>query len=267
VKLRALVVEDEWATRNYLVELLHASRAVEVVGAVASLDGARQVLEPSPTGGAIGGASEAAIDVAFVDVQLVGSDRDDDGLALVRAHAGRPGAPRFVLATAFREHALEAFELGVVDYLLKPFSEDRIARCLERVRAHRPVAAAGAPQLPARIVARRKRALVFLRLDEVWAFEAAERLAYVHTARGRFEVDLSLSAIEASIGHALLRAHRNWLVNADHVRELEGHGSDTELRVGAASGEPAGVRVPVARDRAQAVREALLRNAMGIRPR
>ncbi|HEX8111177.1 MAG TPA: LytTR family DNA-binding domain-containing protein, partial [Kofleriaceae bacterium] len=135
---------------------------------------------------------------------------------------------------------------------------------------HRPVAA-GAPQVPARIVARRKRALVFLRLDEVWAFEAAERLAYVHTARGRFEVDLSLSAIEASIGHALLRAHRNWLVNADHVRELEGHGSDTELLVGAASGEPggelAGVRVPVARDRAQAVREALLRNAMGIRPR
>lgn len=259
MKLRALVVEDEWATRNYLVELLHASRATEVVGAVASLDGARQVLDSPP--------DEAAIDVAFVDVQLVGSERDDDGLELVRRYAGRPGAPRFVLATAFRDHALEAFELGVVDYLLKPFSEDRVARCLERVRHHRPAAAAGAPPGPARIVARRKRALVFLRLDEVWAFEAAERLAYVHTPRGRFEVDLSLSAIEASIGHALLRAHRNWLVNADHVRELEGHGSDTELLVGAASGEPAGVRVPVARDRAQAVREALLRNAMGIRMR
>jgi len=258
VKLRALVVEDEWATRNYLVELIHGSCATEVVGAVASLDGACQILESPPDSG-------PAIDVAFVDVQLVGSDRDDGGLELVRRYAGRPGAPRFVLATAFRDHALEAFELGVVDYLLKPFSEDRVARCLDRVRALRPPVAA--PPGPARIVARRKRALVFLRLDEVWAFEAAERLAYVHTARGRFEVDLSLSAIEASIGHALLRTHRNWLVNADHVRELEGHGSDTELRVGAPDGDVAGVRVPVARDRAVAVRDALLRNATGIRLR
>jgi len=191
VKLRALVVEDEWTARNYLVELLHASNAVDVVGAVADLDGARQVLE-SPSG-------EAAIDVAFIDVQLAGSERDDDGLALVRDYLARPGAPLFVLATAFRVHALEAYDLGVVDYLLKPFSEERVARCLDRVRQHRPLAARPAAP-PSRLVARRKRALVFVRLDEVWAFEAADRLAYVHTARGRFEIDLSLSAIEVSFG-------------------------------------------------------------------
>ncbi len=105
---------------------------------------------------------------------------------------------------------------------------------------------------------------MFLRLDEVWAFEAAERLTYVRTVCGRFEVDQSLSAIEASIGQTLLRAHRSWLVSLGHVEELEGHGSETELLVG---DEPAGVRVPVARDRAPAVREALLGNAMGLRPR
>jgi DNA-binding LytR/AlgR family response regulator len=247
VKLRALVLEDEWVARNYLVELLQGSGAAEVVGAVATVDAARQAL------------AAAGIDVVFVDVQLVGSARDDEGLELVRAEAGRPGAPQFVLATAFRGHAVEAFDLGVVDYLLKPFDEERVARCLERVRARRPDAGPS----PARIVARRGRALVFLRPDEVWAFEAAERLAYVHTARGRFEVDLSLAAIEASFGRTLLRAHRSWLVNVDHVQELEGHGSETELRVGAAGA----LRVPVARDRAQAVRAALLGNATGLRPR
>ena len=118
-----------------------------------------------------------------------------------------------------------------------------------------------------KIVARRKRALVFLRLVEVWAFEAAERLAYVHTARGRFDVDLSLSAVETSIGCTMLRVHRNWLVNVDHVRELEGAGSDTELLVGPPGDPVDGLRVPVARERAQAVREALLGNATGIRPR
>jgi len=108
--------------------------------------------------------------------------------------------------------------------------------------------AAGAPS---RIVARRKRALVFVRLEEVWAFEAAERLAYVHTARGRFDVDLSLAAVEASFGRTLLRVHRKWLVNTEYVSELEG----------------AGLRVPVARERARRVRAALLGNTLGIRAR
>ena len=259
MKLRALVVEDEWAARNYLVELLQASGAIEIVGAVATAEDARQVLDVPPV--------EGGIDVAFVDVQLVGSEADDEGLELVRAFARKPGAPMFVLATAFKQHALEAFDLGVVDYLLKPFTEERVAQCLDRLRARRPAAAASAPAPPARIVARRKRALVFLRLEEVWAFEAAERLAYVHTTRGKLDVDLSLSAVEASFGRTLLRVHRNWLVNADHVKELEGHGSETELLVGCSGDAEGGVRVPVARERGQAVREVLLGNAMGVRAR
>jgi DNA-binding LytR/AlgR family response regulator len=253
MKLRALVIEDEWAARNYLVELLHAAGA-EVLGAVATTEDARAVLD-APDGG--------PIDVAFVDVQLVGSERDDEGLALVSTYAPRPGAPAFVLATAFGQHALAAFELGVVDYLLKPFTPARVEECLARIAARRPAA----PTAPLRIVARRKRALVFLRIDELWAFEAADRLAYVHTARGRFDVDLSLSAIDASFGRTLLRVHRNWLVNPAFVQELEGTGSDTELLVGSPTDPAQGLRVPVARDRAATVRDALLVNATGLRAR
>lgn len=244
MKLRAFVVEDEWATRNYLVELLEASGSADVVGAVASADDAREVLD------------SAAIDVAFVDIQLSGGVGERDGLDLVRARAAQPGAPAFVLATAHSQHALEAFDLGVVDYLTKPFTEARVAQCLARVRSRVPPREASPP----RIVGRRKRALVFVRLDEVWAFEAAERLAYVHAPQGRLDIDLSLSAIEASFGRTLLRVHRNWLVNAIHVRELEGSGADTELLIGE-------LRVPVARERAVAVRDALLGNTLGIRPR
>jgi len=247
-KLRALVVEDEWAARNFLVELLERSGAVEVIGAAARAEDARDVLR----------SRESPIDVAFVDVRLVGGEREDEGLDLVRGFARQPGAPMFVLATAFAQHALEAFDLGVVDYLHKPFTTERVAQCIERLRARRP--SHPAPADPVRIVVRRKRALVFLRLEEVWAFEAAERLAFVHSSRGKFDVDLSLSAVEASFGRSLLRVHRNWLVSADHVKELEGAGSETELLVG-------DLRVPVARERAQAVREALMQGTLGIRAR
>lgn len=246
VPLRVLVVEDEWPARNYLVELLHASKLAEVVGAVADAESALGVLAPDGP----------ALDVVFADVHLVGSERDDAGLELVRNFAKRPNAPLFVLATAYKEHAIEAFNLGVVDYLLKPFTEERVEQCIRRLVARRPNRAAA----PSKIVARRKKGLVFLRPDEVWAFEAADRLTFVHTKRGKFDLDLSLSAIESAFGTGLLRAHRNWLVNPEHVRELQRESGD-ELVVG----DDEALRVPVARERAQVVRDALLADATGLR--
>jgi DNA-binding LytR/AlgR family response regulator len=249
--LRCLVVEDEWPARNYLVELLHGTRLAEVVGAVASVEEAKEAL-----------GAKLGLEVAFVDVQL---SRNTSGLELVRMLAEQSSETKVVLATAHEQHALEAFSLGVVDYLLKPFSEERVLQCLTRLKQRArsnsmPVAGA------AKIVARRKRNLVFLSPDEVWAFEAADRLTFVHTRHGRFDVDLSLSAIELSLGAGLARVHRNWLVNVAHVKELERDTADTTLFVGdALSGDGAGVRVPVSRERAQEVRDMLLAMATGVR--
>jgi DNA-binding LytR/AlgR family response regulator len=255
--LRALVVEDEWPARNYLVELLEGSGLAQVVGAVGGADEANQVLAADPPA--------VRVDVAFVDLQLEGAGSPRAGLSLVRALAGTPRAPMFVLATAYDEHALEAFELGVIDYLLKPFSEERVAQCLRRLEQRRS-AALVAPTGAARIVARRKRSLVFLEPQEIWAFEAADRLTFVHTMHGTFDIDLSLAAVEASFGRAFVRVHRNWLVNAAHIKELERDGHETKLFVGAGVADAGkGVHVPVARERAAAVREMLLTNATGLR--
>jgi two-component system response regulator LytT len=258
--LRVLVVEDEWPARNYLVELIESSGIAEVVGAVGSVDEARQVLSGDATG--------MSIDIAFVDVQLDGAG--DSGLSLVRSlterarDRGREPATLFVLATAYEEHTLEAFELGVVDYLLKPFSEDRVVQCLRRLAQR--LSSSDVAREPPRIVARRKRSLVFLQPQEIWAFEAADRLTFVHTMHGTFDIDLSLAAVEASFGRAFVRVHRNWLVNAAHIKELERDGHETRLFVGAGVADAGqGVRVPVARERAAAVREMLLTNATGLR--
>jgi len=267
IPLRALVLEDEWPARNYLVELLEGTGLAEVVGAIASVDEARAVLAASKSG--------VSVDVVFVDVQLM-PDGEGAGLELVRELSREPDAPLFVLATAFRDHAIEAFELGVADYLIKPFTEERVEACLQRLHARRARTESQPPPPPLRIVARRGRGLVFLDPSEVWAFEAADRLTSVHTAHGTFDVDLSLSAIEASLGRSFARVHRNWLVNASHIKRLDRDGSETTIFVGAAlapgegSGERtgpsnAGVTVPVARERAQGVREMLLSNAMGVR--
>jgi two-component system, LytTR family, response regulator LytT len=259
--LRTLVVEDEWPARNYLVELLQASRLAEVVGAVATADQAREAIGAQ--------ASGVGIDCVFVDIQLLGQGGSETGLDLVRSLVGTARAPMFVLATAFEQHALEAFELGVVDYLLKPFTEDRVTQTLRRLHERRPqplITPGAEGRTTTRIVARKKRSLVFLELHEIWAFETEDRLTSVHTAHGTFDLDLSLAAIEASFGRTFVRVHRQWLVNARHIKELERDADETRLFVGPALGdEKNGVRVPVARERAAAVRNALLSNATGLR--
>jgi DNA-binding LytR/AlgR family response regulator len=254
--LRVLVVEDEWPARNYLVELLQKTGAADVVAAVATLAEAEQALAPQ---------SGAGVDVAFVDIQLSARADDHSGLTWIRRAAQDPRAPMFVLATAYKQHALEAFDLGVSDYLVKPFTAQRVAACVQRLVARdKPRDPSAA--IPQRIAARRQRTIVFLELDEVWACEASERLTYVHSVRGRYDLDLTLSAIGASFGRTLLRVHRNWLVNAARVLELEREAGEMNLFVGSAAGaDQAGVRIPVAKERAAEVRELLLATARGVR--
>jgi DNA-binding LytR/AlgR family response regulator len=248
--LKALVLEDEWPARNYLVELIEGTQLAEVIGAVATVDEAREAIAGSDA------------DVVFVDVRLTAKRDAQTGLDLVRSMAGEPSAPMFVLATASAEHGPEAFELGVVDYILKPFTEERVEACLRRLLARR----ASRSRTPRRVVARRKKSLVFLDPETIWAFEASDRLTFVHAPEGKFDVDLSLAAIEASFGRTLFRVHRNWLVNLNCVKELDRDVGGATLTVGVDSGtEGRSMQVPVSQDRSKALRDALLENATGLR--
>ena len=203
--------------------------------------------------------------MAFIDVQLDGG-AGETGLSLVPEHArrGREARPVFVLATAYER----ACHRGVRARggRLPPqalHAKSACVQCLRRIAQRR---AGGPAREPPRIVARRKRSLVFLQPQEIWAFEAADRLTFVHTTHGTFDIDLSLAAVEASFGRAFVRVHRNWLVNAAHIKELERDGHETRLFVGPGVAEAGqGVTVPVARERAAALREMLLTNATGLR--
>jgi DNA-binding LytR/AlgR family response regulator len=106
---------------------------------------------------------------------------------------------------------------------------------------------------------------VFLEPREIWAFQAAGRLTFVHSAHGKFDLDLSLIELEASFCRPLTRVHRNWLVDLAQVRAFEREGGAARLFVGSGMDEGRGVRVPVSRDLAHGVRERLLADATGLR--
>jgi two-component system, LytTR family, response regulator LytT len=254
-RLRALVLEDEWAARNYLVQLLEQSQLANVVAATAGTAVATEALAASPE----------PVDVAFVDIHLAGERHPESaGLTWIESlgapsRNARHPPPRVVLTSASKEHAMRAFELGVVDYLLKPFTAARVKTSLERLagleRAPR------SEKDPLRIVARQGRNLVFLERDEAWAFEAEGRLCYVHTPRGRLDIDLSLTSLEAVLGPGWLRVHRNWLVSLARVKSMERADGEAVLHLAA----PGPLRVPVARDRAASVKERVLESTVGLR--
>jgi DNA-binding LytR/AlgR family response regulator len=237
--LRVLVVEDELPAREYLVELLRACDGITDVIAVGRVAEATAAMRDA-----------LGISAAFVDIRLVDRPGDTTGLAWASAIMASPAPPLLVFATAMPDHALEAFEAGAVDYLLKPFTPARVRRCVERLHARGQVRT----DLPARVLARAGTSLVFLSLDGVYAFEAADRLTHVHHADGKFLVDPSLTALEHDLASRLIRVHRNWLVAP--VRRLE-RGSEPMLLVGPS------LQVPVSRDRAALVREVLLAGALG----
>jgi two-component system response regulator AlgR len=253
-RLRVLVVDDEWVARNYLTELVHASGLAEVAAAVATAGQAVEVLKPAPQG--------IEVDAVLLDVCLAGPGAEQAGLELARSIGGLQNPPAIVLATAFGEHALAAYELGVVDYLQKPFTAERVFRCLRRVRAARPQP----PPVPAlrRVVARKGKSLVFLTLSEAFAFEASGRLVCVHSARGRLDVDSSLASLESQLSGHVLRVHRNWLVNVARVLELVKDGAENFVAVGAEGPNASPpLLVPVTRERAAEVRAALLARTSG----
>jgi len=79
----------------------------------------------------------------------------------------------------------------------KPFSKERVAPCLQRLATKRTPQA---ETVPNRIVARKRRSLVFLAIDDIWAFESSDRLTSLHSPHGVYDIDLSLAAIELSFG-------------------------------------------------------------------
>jgi len=156
------------------------------------------------------------------------------GLEVVRNLNTTP-LPVIVIVTAFDEHAIQAFEAGAIDYLLKPVSETRLRRSIERAKAlmGRPdeITAhadriASAIQTPGalrsrRIVGRNGDDYHILDKDEVLAFQAERELVWIVTAKQRLLATQSLRAIEERMADPeFQRVHRNAIVNVNHIRKM-----------------------------------------------
>jgi two-component system LytT family response regulator len=213
-RVRALIAEDEPHARRSLLEYLQGAQWVDVVGEAA--DGAR----------AVALVDELLPDLLFLDVRMP----ELTGLEVVQRIRHQP---EIVFTTAHDRFALAAFELGALDYLLKPFGPERFALMLERVRrrlgapadaAERARQALGSAPLR-RLFARSGDRALPIPVDTIRHVQAQGDYSEVHCAAGTFLLHVSLSELAARLDpERFSRVHRSHIVNIDAVEYLRDHG-------------------------------------------
>jgi two-component system LytT family response regulator len=163
----------------------------------------------------------------FLDIQML-------GLLGTEVIARLEHQPFVVFTTAFAQHAVAAFELGALDYLLKPFGADRLATTLERVRAAlgEPNAAPAIDRLRealssgpmSRLFVRAGGAIIPIAVANISRFDAWGDYVVAHEEKSRHILHLSLNRLESRLDPArFVRLHRTHIVNMDHVASVQRH--------------------------------------------
>jgi two-component system LytT family response regulator len=216
---RVVIVDDEPPARDTLRLLL--SSEVDFTVAAECAHGEQ----------AIAAITRSMPDLVFLDVQMPGID----GFEVLR-RVGPATIPALVFVTAYDRYALRAFETHALDYLLKPFSDERFTDVLNRVRARlrerrfadagRRLTAllesSGTPAPPRQLVVRDGSRTVVIPTDEIIWIEAEDYYARIHATGRRTLVRLSLKSLADELDAArFVRVHRSAIVNLACVRELE----------------------------------------------
>jgi two-component system, LytTR family, response regulator len=215
--LKTLIVDDEPIARQVLREELELIEDVLVIGEAADGAAALEKIDSEHP------------DLVLLDLQMPAMG----GLDVVRQLRQSRHMPVIVIITAYDQHALEAFEAGAIDYLLKPVGQERLAQAVERAKRVTGRQAlerivqlqeiADTPSGPRtrRIVGKVGEEYFLLSADEIYAFQAEGELVWIVTAKRKFLATQTLRELEQRLTNgSFRRIHRNALVNVNHVRKM-----------------------------------------------
>ena len=244
-RLRALIVDDEELARRVLREYLAAHPHVEIVG------------ECENGYEAVKAAAELSPDLVFLDIQMPKLD-GFEVLELIDRKV------LVIFVTAYDEHALRAFEVHAVDYLLKPFSPERLAEALARAveRAATadamPLAALAAAARPERqtverILVRHDSKVQVIPLDKLDYIEAQDDYIGLRSQGKTWLKQQPLAEVEAQLDPArFVRIHRSYIVNIERLARIELYAKDSRVAI-----LTDGTRLPVSRSGYARLRELM----------
>lgn len=213
-----LVVDDEPWARKRILALLKVEQDFEIIGECSGgREAIKKILDLSP-------------DLVFLDVQMPGVDGFDVVDAISPEHM-----PLVIFATAFDKYALRAFDSHALDYLLKPFDEERFQIALNRARKDLQQGKNAAEDLRSvlkslgnshkylrRLVVKSGGRVIFLRATDIEWFESCGNYVTLHVGRHSHLLRTTMNALEPKLNSdQFVRIHRSTIVNLDCVRELQ----------------------------------------------
>lgn len=227
-QIRAFIVDDEPIARDWLRTLLSEEPGVTIAGEASDGRAALPLLR------------EVKPDLLFLDVQMP----ELDGFGVLRG-LDPEALPVVIFVTAFDEHALKAFEVHALDYLLKPFERDRFRLAMDRARTLLSTrngdattqrllqlleSLAAKNRTLDRVAVKSDGVIKLVRLSEVDYIEASGRYVTLHVGKDQHLLRETMNDLEAKLDtSSFARVHRSAIVNLDRIRELqtEGHGEVT----------------------------------------
>lgn len=209
--MRILIVDDEKLARDRLRELLMEIGGHAVVGE--AMNGAEAVEK----------TTELNPDVLLMDIRMPGMDGLEAAMHLMSLET----PPSVIFTTAYDQHALDAFEVNAVDYLLKPIRKDRLDKALAKAgklslqQLHEINQAQEQPAARTHLSVHLRGNIRLIPVPEIMYFLADSKYVTVRTAKEEHLIEDSLVNLEREFGKAFLRIHRNALVATTYVQGIE----------------------------------------------
>ncbi|WP_312095803.1 LytTR family transcriptional regulator DNA-binding domain-containing protein [Niallia sp.] len=212
--IKALIVEDEPLARDELSYLLKRSNKIEIVGECDCLEMALNIID------------ELEIDVIFLDIEL----GEENGMSIAEKLKTKENAPEIVFATAYDEYALRAFEVNAIDYLLKPFEEERINQTIIKLVKMRDrkwnegqvIKTSHAPLHNNKLAVTTNEKIKIIDIDKIIYISAQNGKTLLVTDEEELIVTFTLSQLEQKLlNSSIMKVHRSYLVNKEKIREIE----------------------------------------------
>lgn len=214
--MKAIIVEDEYLAREELEYLIQSHSDIEIIGRFE--DGIE----------ALKFVQDTKVDVIFLDINIPSLD----GVLLGKSISKFAVKPLIVFITAYKEHALEAFEIEAFDYILKPYHESRITSMLQRLQAahHRSNDIEQVPTLEPtgehpgiknKINLWKNEKIIVTDIDDIYYASAQEKVTCVYTRTEEYTLTMSISEFHNSLPQDLFfRCHRSYIINISKIREI-----------------------------------------------